>query len=127
MVTGTRLNITLHVLCLSCRACTRLVTSQGVLTAQELLVAVTAFVHRAVEGLVDCLVFWLVTNTGLPAPGLAFGLIASAHKTSVPPRIGLLIGTVLTLPVKHTANLINSNATEWTRVQVGKLGADTAH
>jgi hypothetical protein len=52
------------------------------------------------------LVLRLVTNTGFPAPGFAFGLIASAHKASVTPRIGLLVRAVLTFPVKYKAYAI---------------------
>jgi hypothetical protein len=52
------------------------------------------------------LVLWLVTNTSLPSPGFAFGLIASAHKTSVTPRIGLLVRAVLTFPEKYQAHVI---------------------
>jgi len=78
----------------------------AVLTAMRLLLAVGTFVHSAVEGLVDCLVLWLVTNTSLPAPGFAFGLIASAHKASVTPRIGLLVRAVLTFPEIYEVHVI---------------------
>ena len=80
--------------------------SAAVLTALRLLLAVGTFVHCAVEGLVDCLVLWLVTNTSLPAPGFAFGLIASAHKASVTPRIGLLVRAVLTFPEIYEVHVI---------------------
>ena len=80
--------------------------SPPLLTALRLLLAVGTFVHCAVEGLVDCLVLWLVTNTSLPAPGFAFGLIASAHKASVTPSIGLLVRAVFTFPETYEAHLI---------------------
>ena len=80
--------------------------SRPVLTGLRLLLALRTFVHCAVEGLVDCLVLWLVTDTSLPAPGFAFGLIASADKASVTSRIGLLVWAVLTFPGIYEAHAI---------------------
>ena len=88
-------------LCACAQHAVSVIIAQEVLTAQCLLVVVGTFVHSAVESLVYCLVLGLVTNTSLPAPGFAFGLIASAYKTPVPSRIGFLVRLVLTFPAKY--------------------------
>lgn len=62
---------------------------------------VRTLVDSAVEGLVDCLVLWLVMNTSLPAPWVAFGLIAPAYKAPESPCVGFLVRAVFTFPAKH--------------------------
>jgi hypothetical protein len=65
------------------------------------MVSVRTLVDSAVEGLVDCLVFWLVMDTSFPVQEFAFGLIAPAYKAPESPRIGFLVRAIFTFPAKQ--------------------------